>query len=388
MKVRTSLIFPLAAVALLAANFNTSAQTWETILDKGSLTGTLEGQCIDPMSTASPALPNLFTGGLGDNGNVLLLNQSPSSYFVGDAAKGRSFQVAEVPIGSSRLYSVGSLFGGNPSSSWQVRRSTDGGSTWSTTDLYALAVGVNATASGVASDGAGAVYVVGTGVEAAGYEHWVVRRSVNNGISFTTFLDLSSRRAHCAANGALYVPGKGLFVVGRVVNKWTVQRQQNAGSSFVTVDSWIAAKGGASLATGIAADGQGNIFVCGATGTHWEPRSWVVRKSSDGGATWTTILDRWALGLLGTAESVALDPAGNVWLAGWHKADSFATYIWTVARLDKLNSWARTYDQPNLGNGLPHGITSDANGNVYVTGSLKADANSNGRWVVQRLLFP
>jgi hypothetical protein len=79
---------------------------------------------------------------------------------------------------NSRGFVVGSGKGGGKKGAdqqWYVRRSLNGGVTWSTVDTY-----LGGSARGIGADGAGNVYVVGSN---AG--HWIVRRSNNGGGSWT-----------------------------------------------------------------------------------------------------------------------------------------------------------------------------------------------------------
>jgi hypothetical protein len=272
------------------------------------------------------------------------------------------------------LYSVGV----------SVRRSSDQGATWQPADSFAY------SSSGVAADGMGNIFVAGNAADASGYLHWIIRKSSNRGATWTNLLDLSTRRQNCKPNGICYVPGRGLFVVGRVADKWTVQRKRDTETTFTTVDTWTAAKNGASLASGIVSDSQGNIFVCGATGTSWNPIAWVVRGSTDGGTKWTTILDRWYAGYSGVAEDIALDPtSGDIWLAGYQKTSSSRPADWTVAYLDRASGWTLIPEVPIGGDGVSvgraTGIVTDMSGSVYVVGRF-IDVMGSQHWIVQRRL--
>jgi hypothetical protein len=84
-----------------------------------------------------------------------------------------------------------------------------------------------------------------------------------------------------SANAAHFVPDfgpanpGGLFVVGRVADKWTVQRSRDAGATWTTVDSWVPQKNSIAGALAIASDGAGKIYVLGAPGRTWEAWEWV-----------------------------------------------------------------------------------------------------------------
>src|SRR6266581_8448012 len=76
------------------------------------------------------------------------------------------------------------------------------------------------------------------------------------------------------------------------------------------------------LGGGIASDAAGNLYVAGATYDFDEiqPDQWYVRRSTDGGATWTTVDDfiSGTPGYYGSRDvtGVAVDAAGDVYISG------------------------------------------------------------------------
>src|SRR5207253_10704396 len=108
---------------------------------------------------------------------------------------------------------------------WLVRRSTDGGATWSNVDTFQLsssessvAMGIGATASGIFV--VGSASAVNKGVTSS---HWIVRKSTDGGNSWTTVDDYqlapdSGSQARCIAKDA----NGNLFVAGSGAGKWIV----------------------------------------------------------------------------------------------------------------------------------------------------------------------
>jgi hypothetical protein len=79
------------------------------------------------------------------------------------------------------LYVVGAIaipYKGSYGWEWLVRRSTDGGNSWSTIDTYQLAPGDNSRATAVAADSTGNIYVAGYGnTTFYSSSHWIVREN-------------------------------------------------------------------------------------------------------------------------------------------------------------------------------------------------------------------
>jgi hypothetical protein len=158
-------------------------------------------------------------------------------------------------------------------SAWLVRRSTDGGATWSNVDTIPFSSSsFYSAACGISADRAGNLYVVGSGREkSTSAERWLVRRSTDGG------------------------------------NSWT------------TVDSYQLAAGQHSYARCVGTDAVGNVFVAGQ-GNLSDRTSvtgcWVLRKSVGGTESWETV-DVFQNGGLGaTANAIAADPFGNVFVSG------------------------------------------------------------------------
>ena len=60
---------------------------------------------------------------------------------------------------------------------WVVRKNAGGTGAWEPSEVYQLAAGQDAKATGIAADGSGNVFVGGHGTDASGASHWLVRRS-------------------------------------------------------------------------------------------------------------------------------------------------------------------------------------------------------------------
>ncbi len=113
---------------------------------------------------------------------------------------------------------------------------------------------------------------------------------------------------------------------------------------------------------------------------------WVVRKSANGGTTWTTVDDyqpftqgnQVALGF-------AADSNGNLYVAGWVSASTVAgPYYWIVRKNSGgTGNWTTVDNFPNVSSAEPHAIAADSLGNVFVGG--QGSAVSGGvHWVERK----
>jgi hypothetical protein len=103
---------------------------------------------------------------------------------------------------------------------------------------------------------------------------------------------------------------------------------------------------------------------------------WVVRKSTDGGNSWTTVdTFQLAAGYAAQAQCFVADSLGNLFVAGWADTTS-GGQDWIVRENAGGNSAWTVVD--NVPNGTPKAICADASGHVFVGG------NVGGVWTVRR----
>jgi len=171
---------------------------------------------------------------------------------------------------------------------WVVRRSTNGGITWSTVDTFAFTNSSSiyrADAHGIGADSLGNVYVVGRAAnknKSDGIFHWLVRKGVKGGTSWTTVDDYepyssgtqSAERFIAGPNGDLYAVGGAGPASGP--SHWIVRWNPVGTSTWSTVDDYTYVPGGSAWAFTMAANASGNVFVGG--GGSGTSEHWVVRK--------------------------------------------------------------------------------------------------------------
>jgi hypothetical protein len=395
-----------AAVASLLTQSSLHAQTWQTVLDYQYPGGTAEGSGI-----AVDASGNLFSGGNGNDasgivhGIVLSTDPTQAGWLVSDDTNPDPTQynsyIWDFGIDAGQnLYSIGQL---TPNSTgiayWNVRKSSNSGLTWSNAGApYQYAAGQSIDATGFAADDVGNIYVVGWGRDASkkNYLHWLVRKSADGGQTWTLVDDVQGPTGNFGAAGAGFVPGAGIFVVGAPyagsASPWLVRRSLNGQlGTWSTVDNPFAG-----AARAVSSDSQGNVYVAGSQfitvtiKTHPLTTSsypvWVVRKSSNGGNTWSTVdTFIYAANKGADAYGIGRNSVGNLVVAG-RALDSQGKLHWLVRTPDASGTW-QTVDDFQLAPGYhasASGVATDAAGNLLVTGTA-FDATPGEHWIVRRL---
>jgi hypothetical protein len=178
-------------------------------------------------------------------------------------------------------------------------------------------------------------------------------------------------------------PAAGVYVVGTGSNAWKVIKSGDSGASWSQVDSFQYEAGRMSQANAVVGDASGNVYVVGdaqkstVVGQDAKRRPiyqnvshWLVRKSANGGATWTTA-DDFQLSSVKNAfpYAVGIDLAGNVYAAGG-SVDS-AGREHAVIRTSSGGAWSTSDDFLNPGfKSYYTAMTTDS-----VTGTLYAGGN-------------
>jgi hypothetical protein len=287
---------------------------------------------------------------------------------------------------------------GSAPAHWQVRQGTSGGTHWTTVDDYAFTGSMQRSVTepnGVSSDAMGNVYVAGTVLYTnGGGQAWTVRKGVG-GTDFST-VDSYSPQGYGAAQAVFAHPTAGVFAVGQadiiqtVVNNkkqhqyistaWIVRRSTDAGTNWANVDTFQLSPGSYAIANGIGTDANGNLYVVGRAIAPNGYNNWVVRKSADGGSSWSTV-DTFQPSSTNQAgaRGFAADAYGNLFVAGFSLTTYGTVQDWIVRESAGTDTaWTTVEDFPAAAVFGPHAIAADAFGNVFVGGQ------ANGYWLVRK----
>jgi len=222
--------------------------------------------------------------------------------------------------------------------------------------------------------------------------YWTVRKGITNpdGTMVWSTVD-SFAPGYNAAQAVFCHPTAGVFAAGDVTvtvtkgNKtttyrtWTVRRSRDGGATWATVDAFPA-----NNTLGIGADPAGNIYVVGQS----SDENWLVRKSSDGGTSWATA-DSWRpsnhSGV--QAAGIAADSSGNVFVFGYSGPSPIG---WIVRESRAGTGTWQTVDNLTYGVGATaNAIVADDSGNVVVAGFGTTKTNDGlvvQHWIVRKLM--
>lgn len=332
-----------------------------------------------PLTLDAPTVDTLrVTDSLGNTSTKtvsLRVFQTKSNYQATSTGKLRSiyaYKTTRAPNGD--LYSVGESEDANSITHWTVSKSTDGGSTWSAVDTYLLHAPQYSYATNVATDTAGSIYVIGSARDAALAYHWVVRKSTDAGATWSTVSDYqlisnsnSMATAIHSTSGAIYVGGYG---TDGTADHWIIRKSTNGGVTWSTVSDYFLIAGKGARVNALGKDSAGNLYAGGYTTDTNNIRHWIVRKSADGGSNWTTV-DDYQFDANYNSNILALtgDSAGNLYVAG--TGGDLTTTHWIVRKsTDGGATWSTVSDYLHGGGveSSPFSIVSDSTNTVYVAG--------------------
>lgn len=162
----------------------------------------------------------------------------------------------------------------------------------------------------------GSLYTAAVFIDGSGWEDWGVYKSTDNGVNWTMvdrylmYLAGESHPMQIATYGndvyvCGYVWGYG-GTPGLADSEWLVRKSSNGGTSWTNVDHFYPALGNNVCYT-MAISASGEIFTAG----YAESTDGYVRMSSDDGATWQTI--GYFPGA-GVPTDLKIAPNGDVWV--------------------------------------------------------------------------
>jgi uncharacterized delta-60 repeat protein len=170
------------------------------------------------------------------------------------------------------------------------------------------------------------------------------------------------------------------------------------GRSFAPQEKWVARYNGpargSDVATAVAVDGSGNVYVTGGSkgsGTDYDYAT--IKYNANGKQLWVKRYDGPAHGW-DYAQAIAVDGSGNVHVTGYVTVSSTDRDYSTIKyNANGKQLWVARYEGPGKGYDYARAIAVDGSGNVYVTGyvtvsstdydyaTIKYDANGKQLWV-------
>lgn len=155
-----------------------------------------------------------------------------------------------------------------------------------------------------------------------------------------------------------------------------------------TGNSWDVAKA-------VAVDFNGNVYVTGFSLDNGATQDYVtIKYDANGNEIWTARYDGPANDW-DEVHAMAVDSSGNVYVTGSSYGGSNEDFNYATVKYDTNGNqlWVALYDGPANGFDSPNAIAVDGSGNLYVTGvvktidngydygTVKYDANGNQIWV-------
>ena len=149
-------------------------------------------------------------------------------------------------------------------------------------------------------------------------------------------------------------------------------------------DRYNGSVNGEDIANAIVVDGLGNVYVTGqSTGNGTQSDYATIKYNSNGVIQWVKRYSGLSNGSIDIATSIAVDGSGNVYVTGY-SGSSLPAYDIATIKYNSLGvmQWVQRFNGQDNGRDEAYSMAVDAYGNVYVTGrSERSGAGTNADYV-------
>lgn len=355
---------------------------------------------VDDFRPGSGTDSSLAEGAAGGAGGVIVVGGSgevsgTNTWFVRRSSDGGKTWTTVETISSGDdqvLFSNGAknFFAAGSTPYWDVRSSADGALSWAASDAVPPSGGLGSEPFGGTVDVFGTAYVVGNqGFPTA--SDWFVRRRTSGG-SWTTVDDVASVGGVYATGTAVASQGTLVLVAGydvQVSNQvWLVRQSADGGTTWAGTENFLPTSTYSNCApTGIAVRSDGRAIAVGSCiDLTMTKRFWITRVSSDGGTTWTTGGDLAETYDNASASTVLFAADGTAYAAGGYSSGT--THTWTVQKSTDGGVTWKTVDNfrgTSDGDASARALAFDGSGSLYAVGSVGATSSDPDYWLVRKL---
>lgn len=307
--------------------------------------------------------------------------------------QGHSSSPVSVMFGATNEVIVSGYTVDNGAYTWLVRRSTDNGSTWSTVTVHTMQTGERTYGVSMTRASSGAWFVYGSVIALDGNgdisaSSWLVLKSTDNGSTWSTSdsFDYAGvgtfiRKVAIDSSGNLYSTG---YVYSNTGTHSIIRKSTNGGTSWSTLEDYQWSPGEWSETIDLTFDSLGNMFTtgvyCDSTECHW-----LTRKSTNGGTSFS-IIDDFEGGSEADGRLVFFGPNQNIYVVGVGGNSNNDELTWYLRHsTDGGTNWS-TLDALDSSNSQPlyaFGGVVDASGNPYTCGMLP-DGNGGTIWTIRK----
>lgn len=259
---------------------------------------------------------------------------------------------------------------------------------WSTSDDFEYVAGKDCRSTAIAADTSGNLYAAGYCANGSDAIFGIVRKSTDQGATWSTVLDYQNGgndsyflSIAITSTGVVFVAG----YVDKVTDMWLVIKTTNGGNSWTVMDEYLGITAESAAAQTITVDSSNNIYVIG-TETQTTDTCWTARKSTDGGSTWSSIIDDCGPSNVWSANVISVPTDGTV-LMGFAELASFGPVSsrWNLKTLDFTGLTATalaTYQESSKKNAQPLTFVTDSLGRYYL-GGFSNDVSNYRYWTVR-----
>jgi len=176
----------------------------------------------------------------------------------------------------------------------QVRKSTDHGATWTTSARYQMPGSAGCKTYNVKCFGGGLVFSMGRCAD--GVLHWLIRRSADGGVTWADADYPHAKQAYAskvfdiarAPNGDLVAFG---YLDSAAKESWLFRKSSDDGRTWTDLGGYHTQDGFTDVVGGLMATTSGALLAAGWTIDPKGPIRALLRRSTDSGATWLTVDD-------------------------------------------------------------------------------------------------